>query len=495
MEVLKSTESPTAVVETTTETPTQAEPLKVTGIACLYNEAPKEDSIFWTTMEKEFNVDYSVEWVPVDTYSQKIDLLLAGGNLPDVVQIAGSGVSMSAPSIQKATIAGAFWELDELLGKDFANYPSFKENTVLDAWSLNTVKGKTYLIPNTRGTINVGYMLRKDWLDALNMDTPKTLDEFKEYVIAVGNSDLDNNGQKDSVGMIPYTFNGWFDDAFGARTPTYNNEGGLIYPYFTSNYADMVEYFREIYAAGGIAKEYAMIKWQQAEEMFMAGTLGAFEKNFWNLYRYEENYEKNNPTAKIEVITHLEGPKGVANNRDTGYMGGHVFAKKTVDEAKMKQILSWFEKMVDPKYFNFIFYGVEGVHWNLVDGMPVATEQGKLEITNSNTQPFTWAIDEWSKVNSPLATKAENEAMQKKVSILYELERNMPITAVLQSSTWSTEWSKYKSEFEAMEVKAVTGAISMDEFRQYQQSFADSPDFKNAFKELAASYDELLGTK
>ena len=38
-------------------------------------------------MEEKFNVDYTVDWVPGDTYAQKMELVLSSGELPDLMQI------------------------------------------------------------------------------------------------------------------------------------------------------------------------------------------------------------------------------------------------------------------------------------------------------------------------------------------------------------------------------------------------------------------------
>ena len=64
---------------------------------------------------------------------------------------------------------------------------------------------------------------------------------------------------------------------------------------------------------------------------------------------------------------------------------------------------------------------------------------------------------------------------------------------VLASDTWTQLWSEYSSEFAAMETKAISGAISMDEFRAYQKQLRDDPGFKQAFQEFAESYSKMFG--
>ena len=88
------------------------EPLVITGMANLYNTAPAKDSVFWQEMEKTFHVDYTVDWVPTDTYQQKVELVLASGDLPDIMQIQ----STTLPSYIKAVNAGAFWDITDELG-------------------------------------------------------------------------------------------------------------------------------------------------------------------------------------------------------------------------------------------------------------------------------------------------------------------------------------------------------------------------------------------
>ena len=131
--------------EKTEEVQQPEEKLVITGMANLYNLAPEKDSEFWKMMEEKFNVDYTVDWVPGDTYAQKMELVLSSGELPDLMQIQNTTV----PSFQKAVEAGAFYDLTDLLG-DFSEYPNLKNNTNLDAWTLSKIKGRNYVVPRTR---------------------------------------------------------------------------------------------------------------------------------------------------------------------------------------------------------------------------------------------------------------------------------------------------------------------------------------------------------
>jgi len=383
-----------------TSTPAPQEPLVIRGMANLYNQAPAKDSEFWKAMEKEFHVDYTVDWVPADNYQQKLDLVLASGDLPDLMQIT----NITAPSILKAVKAGAFWDLTPYLG-DFSKYPNFKNYTNQKAWILSKINGKNYVVPRTRGNLDSALFIRQDWLDKLGLKKPTTIEEFAEVMKVIAKSDPDGNGKIDTIGLIPSP--GYFAAAFGTRDPVRDANGGITHMVLTSNYADYVEYMRGLFEAGAIPKEFALIKGTQQEEMFMTGRSASFVKNAWHKYRMEQENRKTQPDAKVTLLTHLEGPRGYAHIWDLGFFGGMAISKK-VSEEKMLRILDFLNATADEKYYNFVNFGIENVHYVMKDGFPSLTEEGKKVVNSSFNAPFIFSTAEFAKVDSPLAPMSYN---------------------------------------------------------------------------------------
>lgn len=461
------------------------EKLTIRGMANLYSQAPAKDSEFWTTMEKEFNVDYTVDWAPSDNYQQKLDLVLASGDIPDLMQITNT----TAPSILKAVKAGAFWDLTQALG-DFSKYPNFEKYTNKNAWVLSKVDGKNYFVPRTRGNLDSALLIRQDWLDKLNLKTPTTTEEFAEAMKVIAKSDPDGNGKIDTIGVIPSP--GYFSAAFGTRDPVRDANGGIIHSFLTSNYADYVQYMRDLFEAGAIPKEFALIKGTQQEELFMTGRSASFVKNAWHKYRMEQENRKTQPDAKVTLLTHLQGPRGYAHIWDLGYFGGMAISKK-VDERKMQRILEFLNATSDEKYYNFVNFGIENVHYVLKDGAPSLTDEGKKVVNSSFNAPFIFSTAEFAKVDSPLAPMSYNLQTREEMKALYKIDAKIELFNVLQSDAWSVAWSKVKDEFASMEAKAISGAIPMDEFRAYQKKLTESPDVVKAASEFAKSYEEFFG--
>lgn len=483
-----------ATEEAGKQSESQQEPLKITGMANLYNLAPEKDSEFWKAMEEKFNVDYKVDWVPTDTYEQKVELVLSSGELPDIMQIQNT----TSTSFLKAVEAGAFYDITELLG-DFSEYPNLKNNTNQNAWVLSRIKGKNYVVPRTRGNLDSGLMIRKDWLDKLGLKVPETMEEFKDVITKLVQSDPDGNGVNDTIGLLPAVENidGFWPAAFGTRDIERDVDGGIIYERLTDKYANYVEYMRELYSKGVVAKEFALIKGQQAEELFVSGKSATFVKNAWHLYRLNEECKKTDPNAEVVLIPYLEGPDGYAHIYDLGYFGGMAISAKCSEE-KVKQILKFFDNTCAEENYNFVNFGIEGVQWTMVDGTPNLTERGEKEVTNSFNAPFIYAANEFAKVDSPIADKAFNESTRETMKKLYTMGGTggkIDTFNVLQSNKWTNIWSQYKDEFASMETRAITGAITMQEFMDYQRNLRENEDFKKAFQEFSQSYEEFFGNE
>ena len=462
-------------------------PLRIKGMANMYTQIPEKAGAFWATMEKEFNVDYTVDWVPADSsYDQKQDLMLASGDLPDIMMVK----MVTRPSVLRAISAGAFWDITDELG-DFSRYPNFKQYTTPEAWQLSRVKGRNYIIPRTRGHIENAMWIRGDWLDKLGIKAPASTDEFAAAVTAMAKADLDGNGRVDTIGVLPNA--SYFSAGFGTKEPTRNAEGGIVYASLTPGYADYVEYMRKLFAAGAVAREFPLMRGSmKEEELFRTNRMATLHRQPWHKYRVEVELAKVQPGASVTLLPYIKGPAGYSHFYDIGYAGGMIISKK-VEEARMKRILAFFNATAHQKYYNFVNYGIEGVHWTLQGGAPVLTEQGKKEVTASFNAPFIYATAEFAKVDSPMAPVSYNLKTREEMKPIYAIGK-IDMFHVIQSPAFAVAWSKVAAEFDSMEAKAISGTVTMEEFRAFQKKFVENPDFKAAFKEFAQSHKDFFGS-
>lgn len=80
------------------------------------------------------------------------------------------------------------------------DYPLLKENTEPYLRSL-TYDGNLIAIPRRTVDRVGGLILREDWLENLNLEMPKTLDDFYNVFYAFTYDDPDGNGVDDTIGL------------------------------------------------------------------------------------------------------------------------------------------------------------------------------------------------------------------------------------------------------------------------------------------------------
>ncbi|MDF2958491.1 MAG: extracellular solute-binding protein family 1 [Paenibacillus sp.] len=461
-------------------------PLSIKMFAGLYNDAPDMNNAYWTEWQKRTNSKLEIEWVPSGDIDTKMDLILASGDLPEVL----SSPDATRNALINAAKNGAFWDLTPFLG-DFSQYPNLKNNLSKNALKYLTVDGKIYALPRSRSRIDLGIKIRKDWLDKLNIPVPTTLDEYAAALKKIVESDPDGNGKNDTLGILGQGVivadgDNMFAAGFGALNPIYNSEGGMIEPRLTDNWTDMVAYFRNMYKDGGLPKEFAALKRTQNEEMFRTGRAASYTNSIWWDDEWEKENAKTQPGAKIINVL-LKGPKGDhAVELATGVSGGYYISKK-VPEEKVKQLLNYFEMTASQEMTDFAYYGLEGTHHKVVDGQKVLTEQGVKEVNVTSKGAGVLAYSKWGKVISASGSKAFNDAKMKEVAIFDEVGKVYPVRGLI-SNSWIATWPKYDSEWKTMEAKAIVGQISMEEYKAYVDKIRNLPEMKKAFKEFADAY-------
>lgn len=468
-----------------------AEPLKLQMMVPSYAEVPNMNDEFWSEYQKRTNTKLDIQWVPSGDYDTKFDLILASGNLPEIVV----GNSLSKPTLMNAVKNGAFWDLTPFLG-DFSSYPNLKAHAAPKAWDFLKVDGKYYGVPRNRTQIDPSLKIRKDWLDKLNLPVPQTLDEYTAALKQIVDSDPAGNGKNATIGLINEGFLLASADrpilaAFGGFDPSYDSEGGMIHKFLTPSYTDLVDWTRQQYRDGVISKEFLSIKNTQAEQLFTTGRVASYLRNIWRDYSFEQEIRKVQPDAEVISLPPLQGPKGYAIWLQPGTLGAFYISKQ-VPEAKVKQILDYFESTMNDEYQELVYFGVEGVHYQLVDGSKQLTDLGKKQITANVQQPLPLMFNDWAKVVNPAAPKAYNDAKLQEVQVYAEKGKFDPFDVIF-STAWTSVWPKYENEWKSTVAKAVMGEISMDDYKAYIAKLNSMPEFKQAYREFAQKYKEYYG--
>ena len=160
------------------ETPSddgKEEPVEIQIMAPLLQEVPSLDNEYYTILQEMTNTKLDIIWVPDDDYNTRFDLVMASGDLPEVITMGDYTRATLLQGIQN----GAFWDLTDILG-DMSEYPNLRDGMTPGSWKYVNYDGRIMGIPRSRSMIDNGIIYRHDWLEELNLPIPTTVDEFYE---------------------------------------------------------------------------------------------------------------------------------------------------------------------------------------------------------------------------------------------------------------------------------------------------------------------------
>lgn len=442
-------------------------------------DPPSLTNEYYTELQKMTNTKLDIIWVPDADYNTRFDLVMTSGDLPEVITQG----NYQRPTLVQGIENGAFWDLTPFLG-DFSNYPNLKNNSTPGSWKYVNYDGKIMGIPRSRGFIDLGIFMRKDWLEELNIPVPKTVDEFTDALRKIVAAKPGVIGTLDQ----PIVNGNSMWASFGVFEPTFNNEGGLIRDYLTPQYEDLVAWFRMIYSEGLMPQEFTSLNTPARLDLLQTGRAAAYQQSSYRTIGSTEILKKTDPKGELMVIPPLVGPKGhIGATLDIGTRGAFYISSK-VPKEKVPLILNYFEKTISEEVTRLSYHGKEGVHHTIVDGVPVLNDLGKEQIQVTALNPVAPAFAKWAKVHAPGGTRAQNEAKEKEMAPFEQHGKVNPFQWLV-SKTWTDVWPEYDPTFQSNVVKTVVGDMSMDSFKQYMEGLRNDPRLKQAFKEYAEDYN------
>ncbi len=366
---------------------------KITAFLITYGPPapPRDQNKYWQELEKRLGVTVEPAITPAGDYQEKAAAVIAGGDLPDYMFLSPNVYS---PEQFQTISQGAFTDLTpHLTGDALKEYPNLARLPAY-AWKNSAVKGKIYGVPYPLARANVSFYFRQDWAEKVGMPNPKNADEFMQQMIAFTKGDPDGNGSQDTwalthqgsrpdfdLSMIQQMFrapNGWRK----------NPDGTLIRNYETDEYKQALDFTRKLYAAGIFHPDATTMTVNQAKDAFFASKVGAYTDGLGGLLGSRGARGKTKgltPTANVTgwIPMGHDGGKPVYHTF-IGYLGfTAISAKVGKDPARLKELLSILNYVAAPfgsEENLFLVNGIEGVHYELKNGVPIANDRGKSEI-------------------------------------------------------------------------------------------------------------------
>lgn len=312
---------------------------------------------------------------------EAMNLLIAQGDLPDIV-----GGHLIRQPINQYGPEGAFLPLNDLVDEHAPNIKAFFDERPELREAISAHDGNYYYIPYfPDGKYGRAYFIRQDWLDALDLERPDDVDEYYEVLKAFRDRDPNGNGKKDE---IPFFARDWEEairlvtlwDARTSGSDVYHDfyvtdEGRVEHPYAQEAYRDGLARVAQWYEEGLIDPEL-FTRGSSARDYLLGENLGGATHDW---FASTSGYN-------LALADKIEGFDFVPFLPPASASGKRIEEHRRIPVKPDGWAISYTnEHPVETiKYFDFFFteegrrlanFGVEGEHYDMVDGEPVYKDE------------------------------------------------------------------------------------------------------------------------
>lgn len=337
---------------------------------------------------------------PLGQLKEQFSLVVADGNLPDLMEYNWIVDYPGGP--EKAIKDGVIISLNDVFEKYCPNITKYlQEHPNIDKM-VKTDDGNYFCFPFIRGDdkmcYNTGLMLRKDWLDELGLEVPKTIDDWHTVLTAF----------KEKKGSTaPYTFEYtnamlYADDpfvyAFGIARGFYIADDGTVhYGAAEEEYKQYLELMRQWHAEKLIDPDLATMGFDQVNAKMTNGTSGASVG--WAGGRigvWTPAARVNDPNYTLVPApypTINEGDYPEFGQKDNPARASVAITTSCKDVEHAARLMDWGYSEEGHMAFNF---GVEGESYEMIDGYPTYTD---FIMKNPNGLPISQAMGSYIRGN------------------------------------------------------------------------------------------------
>lgn len=329
--------------------------------------------------------------------TEKANTIFATQDLPDIYTGPAWGGELDA--ILKAAREDQLVDISDKL----ANYPNLaksvaKENMppALYEKTVAAFNSKQYMLyqnhPATEKDANdwlYGFYVRKDIAAQIGVDpqSVRTKEELFDFLKKIKDAGLTASGQP--VYPLGGFSNGW---AVGIGSTMFlgasyldKGDGTLELDFMTKGFEDYTLYYRKLIAEGLLDPETFTQTDPIANEKIKQGRIAVLAAHYPAILDASKDYVKAHPGSDYIPIGPLERA-GAEPNRpvDLNIQGNNV----TVITKKCKDVdaaLRLLDYMASDEGFLLARYGLEGVHWERVDGKPQAKPEWFDKFTADTT--------------------------------------------------------------------------------------------------------------
>jgi putative aldouronate transport system substrate-binding protein len=420
-------------------------------------DVPEQGNEVERLIEDYTNTSLNIQWIPLSAYDEKINIMIASGELPKLLKVNYN------PTIVSAIQSDVFWEIGPYL-KDYPNLSAqqtqFYENI--------SVNGKIYGVPLFRELGRASIHYRKDWFDSLELQVPVTMDDWYRVIRDIGQRDPDKNGKSDTYGLLlDKNYNQGtmsiltrLTVAQGGPNKWKIENGNFVPEFMTEEFLETMKLFRRLYQEKLINSDFAVVDANEIDRVFEAGRVG-MRITGGNAQTILDKLVKVDPNAVVDAEA-LTGPLGRRLPGESGNSGFLAIPKSQVkDETELRDILQFIDKLMDVPMATLLVKGIEGRHY--IDRGSYTEPMNRNEI-NRLIKPYRDNLPHRGELYNVAKPSRESELFLKNQQITRDNERFVVLNPALnlQSATFSDKGEELDLLITDAETRFIMGKIDED---------------------------------
>lgn len=328
-------------------------------------------------MGDKFNIDFKFDNPPLENSVERLNLTLMETELPDVI------MEIPMTDVLKYGETGVILPLNDIINNQMPNLKAEldKRDGVMN--TLTYGDGNIYYLPmlDEKTSGNMPYIVRTDWLDKLNLESPVTIEDWEHYWELVKTTDLNGNGKNDEIPFSCYDMVALrnFCTAWGCLDDFYTDadDGGKVhYGPIDDKYKEAVTWMNEMYNKGYIDQEIITMDFSSFSAKLAQNVVGSFYGPLGGMLAAQNaTMPASVPDFHCAATVPPKGPNGHQIHSNIDLVPRAIVAATITSSCKnVDRVVEWLDWMYSPEGQQLLNLGVEGKHYEMVDGKPVYTD-------------------------------------------------------------------------------------------------------------------------
>jgi len=463
-----------------------------------------EDNAYTRYLRSVLNVqnEDTFEVSDDEDYDNVISMAITTNNIPDIMVV--SNIEQLQALVDKGMI--------EDLTQSYANCASDRIKEIYNSYGKEifsnvTFDGKLMAIPETNIENGPSLLwLRKDWMDALELDEPETLQDAEEIIKEFVDNQM---GGEDTVGLLTdvnltgesgYSYEYQTDIIFASENAfpkkwIRDKDGSIIYGSITPETKNALAHLQKIYKDKILDNDFLLRTTVNIIDLLISGKSGAFFGPWWTPNNPLVDCKKADPkadwrpyliktNAKGETLYAAENPsykyvvvrKGFEHPELAIKIISALFDYARFQDKDAKEIQMYYKLNVDPTarpiainvdYSDALIKCYKSIVGALEDESKVNT----LETLEGSyytackqylDDPSHSSTEDWSAYASRITACSLLES---------ENIKKIPTMFFGKTDTMQSKWSKLQEMERTFFLQVVTGEKSIDEFDSFVEQW------------------------